>query len=205
MQFGCSSFHSCQWADYALRLEKESGISWRVGLSEGAVFDGSRLSGPTDEQVEIICSEVAAGWSMNAASATAELPFRTVQKWVQRGRDAIDKAERGEELTISEHRLASFAWAYGTAASKRGRVLETRMGDRADQDSGTWLAWFKKLERLHQAEWADHTKQAGPQGGVQIVIAGMLEPRVEVRQLPDVDARDRKELPPAPAPKSLPQ
>jgi hypothetical protein len=136
--------------------------------------------GPTDEQLEKLCEAAEQGYSLSACAATADVSKNTLMHWTYKGRPALEKLLRGEELSSTELVYASFAEQFEKARARGVKHLEDVSTQRAKDGMGTWSEAITKLERGHRDEFGRQPEVV--QGGQPIVI--------------HIEGRPSRELPP---------
>lgn len=135
----------------------------------------------TDDTQDRIVKAVLLGAYLDDAAAHAGITYRTLCKWVERGRRAEDAIEAGVDVPEGEERFVQFVHALtkarADAALRNIGVIHT-----AAQD-GSWQAAAWYLERTNPKKWGrydtveiDGMERA--QAGAASEITEMLDERI---------------------------
>jgi len=131
------------------------------------------------------CDLVRTGKLRTEAAAELEIPYSEIAK-----RRRLDRAFADQEKVAMEE---SDELQLGVVRKE----IKARMLDRADKESGRLLAKeAMRLDPLYNERRSPEGEKA--KGGIQIVVAGMIEPRVQIREVGDgADGEVVEELPAA--------
>lgn len=137
------------------------------------------------------CELVRGGKLRTEAAEELEIPYREIAR-----RRRLDRAFAEEEKTAIEE---SDEIQLGIVRKE----IKERMLDREDKESGKLLAKeAMRLDPLYNERRSPDAEKA--KGGIQIVIAGMLEPRVQVREVDGADVEVVEGVQPASPARALP-
>jgi hypothetical protein len=150
------------------------------------------------------CELLREGRLRSRAAEELEIPYHEIAK-----RRRLDKAfaaeeqmavEVGEDTRLDNARTES--WRRGVEGVEEPVYYQGERVDTVRKFSDSLLvAELKRLDPRYN-DRLPPDKSGGPR--VQIVIAGMLEPRVSVREVAGGEARALEDVPAAPAPRALP-
>lgn len=146
----------------------------------------------TNVDVARYCELVRTGKLRTEAAEELEIPYSEIAK-----RRRLDRAFAEQEKTAMEE---SDELQLGVVRKE----IKARMLDREDKESARLLAKeAMRLDPLYNERRSPEGEKA--KGGIQIVIAGMLEPRVQVREVGErADGEVVEGVPPASPPRALP-
>lgn len=114
---------------------------------------GRRLA-LTPEIEERILNAVRGGSYLDDAAAFAGIGERTLFRWLARGREAEEAADRGEELPPREETLRQFWQAIQRA--RADAVLRNLTLIQQAAQGGSWQAAAWYLERTNPRKWGRH-------------------------------------------------
>lgn len=122
-----------------------------------------------ETQAELVAGEKL-GLSQRACAGRAGIALRTYEKWLTRGRRAIEDMEDGVELSATD---APYAGLVRMVEKARAQWEQTVLENLDDEDQKQWQKHAWKLERKRPEEYALVTVNRN-EGGPQQVTVNVL-------------------------------
>jgi hypothetical protein len=116
--------------------------------AQNAVGRPTSLTADVEER---IISAVKGGSYLDDAAAYAGISERTLFRWVQKGKEALNLQEMGIDVTDEEQRYGQFCQSLQRARSEAS-IRNLTLIQRAAQE-GTWQAAAWYLERTNPKKW----------------------------------------------------
>jgi transposase-like protein len=118
----------------------------------------------TAEKVEAICSYVEGGVAQSVAARAHGVADRTWRSWFQKGRDACEKLDAGQDITPEEEIYAELHERVQDAKARSEAYLVDLVMKAAPI---SWQAAMTKLERSHPERFgrSERLEHSGPNGG----------------------------------------
>lgn len=108
----------------------------------------------TDDIQDAIVQAIRAGSYLDDAAAYAGISYRTIFRWIERGKHAEAEQEAGNDITDDEYRYCQF-WQAVEKARADAVIRNIGIIQSAAQN-GSWQASAWYLERTNPKKWGRH-------------------------------------------------